>query len=129
MKNDIPNIPNYLHKFTMIWDSSHRHQFLCKMSLSIWNQSLLTASGGVFFVAHKKMHISEYVCKTCLKELGTLFKCRKTFEKFLAAWNSSRNNAFPQFFFTTFWKLYFKNINFLTKTKRSLLCWHLWIQN
>ena len=26
-------------------------------------------------------------------------------------------------------ELYFKNINFLTKTKKCLLCWLLWIQN
>ena len=30
------------------------------------------------------MPISEYVCKTCLKELEILLKCRKTFEKLLA---------------------------------------------
>ena len=32
------------------------------------------------------MHISEYIGKTCLKELGILLKFRKTFEKFIAAW-------------------------------------------
>ena len=75
-----------------------------------------------FFVAHKKMHISEYVCKTCLKELGILLKGRETFEKFLAACNSSNNTGLPQFFFTSFYQLYFKNISFLTKTKKCLLC-------
>ena len=55
-----------------------------------------TASGGLFFIAHKKMHISEYVCNTCLKELGILLKCRETFEKFLAAWNSSKNTGLSQ---------------------------------
>ena len=44
------------------------------------------------------MHISEYVCKICLKELGILLKCRETFEKFLAACNSSKNTGLPQFF-------------------------------
>ena len=82
-----------------------------------------------FFCSTQKMHISEYVCKTCLKELGILLKCRETFEKFLAACNSSKNTGLPQFFFKGFWQLYFKNINFLTKTKRCLLCWLLWIQN
>ena len=77
------------------------------------------------FLAHKKMHISEYACKT----LGILLKCRETFEKFLAACNSSKNTGLPQFFFKGFWQLYFKNINFLTKTKNCLLCWLLWIQN
>ena len=82
-----------------------------------------------FFVAHKKMHISEYVWKTCLKELGILLKCRETFVKFLAACTSSKNTGLPQYFFTGFWQLYFKNMDFLTKTKRCLLCWLLWIQN
>ena len=76
--------------------------------------------GRTFFVAHKKMHISECVCKTCLKELGILLKCRETFEKFLAACSSSKNTGLPQFFFKSFWQLYFKNINFLTKSKRCL---------
>ena len=75
-----------------------------------------------FFCSTQKMHISEYVCKICLKELGILLKCRETFEQFLAACNSSKNTGFPQFFFENFWQMYFKNINFLTKTKRCLLC-------
>ena len=28
--------------------------------------------------------------------------------------------------FEVFWQMYFKNINFLTKTKRCLLCWLWW---
>ena len=52
-----------------------------------------------------------------------MLKCRETFEKFLAAYNSSKNTDLPIFFSTGFWQLYFKNINFLTKTKRCLLCW------
>ena len=65
------------------------------------------------------MHISEYLCKTCLQELGILLKCRETFEKCLAACNSTQNAGLPQIFFTVFWQLYFKNqiINFLTKPK------------
>ena len=125
-----PKLPSYFWpKFTIIWISSHRHQFHHKISLALWDQSLLTASGRLFFAAHKKMHISEYVCKTCLKELGILLKCRETFKKFLAACNSSKNTGLPQFVFTGFWQLYFKNINFPTKTKRCLLCWLWWIQN
>ena len=119
----------FWHKFTIIWISSHRHQFGHKICLALWDQSLPTASGELFFLAHKKMHVSEYVCKTCLKELGILLKGRETFEKFLAACNSSNNTGLPQFFFTSFYQLYFKNISFLTKTKKCLLCWLLWIQN
>ena len=36
------------------------------------------------------MHVSEYVCKTCLKELGVLLKCRETFEDFLQPVTSSK---------------------------------------
>ena len=81
------------------------------------------------FLVGQKECIFLYVCKTCLKEVWILLKCRETFEKFLAACNSSKNTGLPQFFFKGFWQLYFKNINFLTKTKRCLLCWLLWIQN
>ena len=69
-----------------------------------------------FFCSTQKMHISEYVCKICLKELGILLNCRETFVKFLAASNSSIKTGIPQLFFKGFWQLYFKNINFLTKT-------------
>ena len=56
-----------------------------------------------FFVAHKKkMHISETVCKICLKELGILLTCRENFQKFLAACNSSKNTGLPQIFLTGF---------------------------
>ena len=44
------------------------------------------------------MHISESVCKTCLKERGILLKCRKTFENFLAACNSSKNTGLQKIF-------------------------------
>ena len=39
-----------------------------------------------FFCGTQKMHICEYICKTCLKELGILLKCRLIFEKFIAAY-------------------------------------------
>ena len=120
-----PNIPNYLHISDPKYDQFHH-----KISLALWDQSLPTASGGLVFAAHKKMHISEYVCKTCLKESGILLKWRETFEKFLAACISSKNTGVPQFFFYTgFRQLHFKTINFPTKTKRCLLSWLLWIEN
>ena len=112
--------PSYFWpKFTIIWISSYRHQFYHNISLALWDQSLPTVSGGLF-CGTQKMHISEYVRKTCLKELGILLKCRETFEKFLAACSSSKNTGLPRFFFKAFWQLYFKNNNFLTKTKRCL---------
>ena len=118
-----PELPSWYFwpKFTTIWILSHLHQFHHKISLALWDQSLPTASGGLFFVAHKKMYVSEYVCKTCFKELGILLKCRKTFEKCFAACISSKSTGLSQFFFTGFWQLYFKTINFLTKTKRCLM--------
>ena len=37
--------------------------------------------------------------------------------------------VFHNFFSKFFWQQYFENISFLTKTKKCLLCWLLWIQN
>ena len=71
-----------------------------------------------FFLQHTKKCI--FLNMSAKLVLGVLLKCRKTFKKFLAACNSSKNTGLPQFFFKGFWQLYFKNINFLTKTKRSL---------
>ena len=51
-----------------------------------------------FFCSTQKTHIFEYIRKTCLKEFGILLKCRETFEKFLAACNSSKNTGLLQFF-------------------------------
>ena len=50
-----------------------------------------------------------------------MLKYRKTFEKFLAACSSSKNTGLPRFFSKVSDNcIYFKNINFLTKTKRCL---------
>ena len=122
-----PRLPSYFWlKFTIIWTSSHGHQFHHKISLH-FEINLCWLLLEDFCLQHTKKCI--YVCKNCLKELGILLKCRETFKKFLAACNSSKNTGLPQFVFTGFWQLYFKNINFPTKTKRCLLCWLLWIQN
>ena len=43
-----PKLPSYFwHKFTITWISSHRHQLHHKISLSLWDQSLPAASGGL----------------------------------------------------------------------------------
>ena len=81
-----------------------------------------------FFCGTQKMHFSEYICKTCLKELGILLKCRETFEKFIAAWNSSKNTGLPQFF-QMFLATVFKEHQFPNKNQKVPLCWVLWIQN
>ena len=126
MKNDIPNIPNCLHTSdpNLLWYEFH-HIVINFITIFPWHfeidlcQLLLED----FFCSTQKMHISEYVCKTCLKELGILLKCRETFKKFLAACNSSKNTGLPQFFSMGFWQMYYKNINFLRKTRRYLLCY------
>ena len=79
---------------------------------------MLTASGGLFFGAHKGMHISEHVCKTCHKDLGILLKCRETFEKFLAACNSSKNTGLSQLFFQRFLTTAFQEHQFPNKNQK-----------
>ena len=81
-----------------------------------------------FFCSTQKMHISEYVCKTCLKELGILLKCRETFKKFIAAWNSATIWS-STIFFQRFSTTVFKEHQFPNKNQKVLLCWVLWIQN
>ena len=85
-----------------------------KISLALWDQSSPTAYGRLF-CGTQKMHISDYVCKTCLTELGILLQCRETIEKVLATCYCSQNSGLPQFF--------------LTKTKKCLCCWLSLIQN
>ena len=84
----IPHIPSHLHNSDpnlLQYEFHHIFiKFYHKISLVLYDQSSLTASGGQF-LSTQKMHISEYPCKTCLKILGILLKCRETFEKFLAA--------------------------------------------
>ena len=53
----------------------------------------------------------------------------ETFEKLLAAYQLFWKYWSSTFFSQFFWQLYFENINFLTKTKKCLLCWILWVQN
>ena len=94
---------------------------------SISSQDSLGALGSIFvhcfwrsfFVAHTKMRISENACKTCLKELGILLECRKTFVKFLAACNSSTNTGLPQFFFHRFLKTVFYEHQFPNKKPKG----------
>ena len=61
--------------------------------------------------------------------LKCLWKPLKPLKNFLQSANFSENTGLPQFFPKFFRQLYFKNINFLTKTKKCLLCWLLLIQN
>ena len=132
MQDDTHNIPNYLHISDpdLLW-CEFPHIAINFITRFLWhfeiNLCQLLLEG--FLCSTQKMHISEYACKICLKELAILLKCRETFEKIFAAYNASKNTGLPHIFFLGFWQLYFKNINFLTKTKRCLWCWLLWIQN
>ena len=106
MKNDIPNISNYVHISDPNLLSYELHHIVINFITRFpWHfeinlcQLLLE---DFFCSTQKKMHISETVCKICLKELGILLKCRETFQKFLAACNSSKNTALPQIFLTGF---------------------------
>ena len=77
---------------TQIYYNMNFITFHHKISLALWDQSSRTATGGLLFCSIQELHISEYVCKNCLKELGILLECRETFlEKFLAASNSSKS--------------------------------------
>ena len=104
----------------------YKINFITSSSISsyVFLGTLRSTFAGCFwrnFFCNTQMRISEYICKTCFKELGILLKCGETFEKFLVTCNSPKNTGLPQFFFRGFWQLYFKNIHFLTKTKRCLL--------
>ena len=72
-----------------------------------------------FFVVHKKCIFLNMSAK--LKELLILLKCREPFEKFISVCTAFvlKILVFHNFF-KGFWQLYFKNINFLTITKRCL---------
>ena len=77
-----------------------------------------------FFVAHKKCIFLNMSEKLVLKNWELCLNTGKPLKNFLqsATLNSSKNTGLPQFFFTGFSQLYFKNINLLAKTKRCLLC-------
>ena len=120
MKNDILYILNYLHGISdqNLLQYEFYHIFINFIIRFPWHFeiSLCRLLLEDFFCSTQKKHVSEYVCKSSLKELRILLKCRKTFEKFLAVCYSSKNTGLPK----GFWQLYFKNINFLTKTRRCL---------
>ena len=65
------------HKMNFIRDSFHIFSKNFKEHLP------LTASGSLYIVSHKKMHISEYFCKTVSEELAIFLKCSETFKIFL----------------------------------------------
>ena len=72
-------------KFTVIWVSSHRHQISSEEFHDTLRSIFFDCFWGTIFCSTQKMYVSEYLCKTCLKELGILLKCRETFAKLLAA--------------------------------------------
>ena len=107
-------------KFTIIRISSHRHQIASQDFRGTLRSISTDCFWRTILCSTQKMHISEYACKNYLKELGILLECREIFEKFLAA--SYSPTGLTQFFFQIFPTTAFKNISFLTKSKRCLLC-------
>ena len=81
------------------------------------------------FLAHKKcifLNMSAILVlriRNFVKMQGNLWKISCSLPTLL------KIPIFRNFFWKFFWQLYFKNINFLTKNKKCLLCWLLWIQN
>ena len=73
MKNDMPNniFRSYLNicDRNLRWYQIHRIiiKFHHKISLALWDQSLPTASGGLFFVTHKKCIFLEMSAKFVFK--------------------------------------------------------------
>ena len=103
MKNAIPNIPNYFHiSDPNLQRYEFRHIVINFIPIFPWHSEINICRLLLenFLVAHKKFHVSECVCKICHKELGILLKCRKTFEKIVAACSSCKNTGLPQFFFS-----------------------------
>ena len=99
-------------KFTVIWVSSHRHQISSEEFPDALRSIFFDCFLATIFCSTQKLYVSEYVCKTCLKELDILLKCRETFAKLLAAWNPSKNTGLPQFFcYTVFKENQFSNKN------------------
>ena len=81
------------------------------------------------FLAHKKCIFLNMPAKLVLKNenfvkmQGNLWKISCSLPTLL------KMLVFHNFFSKFFWQLCFKNINFLTKAKKCLLCWLSWIQN
>ena len=73
-----------------------------------------------FFVVHKKC-LFRNISSKLLKELGILLKRRETLEKFVAAWNSSKNAGLPQFF-QRFLATVFKEHQFPNKNQKTPSC-------
>ena len=71
MKDNIPNIPSHLHiSDPNLLQYEFHHiiiKFYHKIFLALWNQSSPTASGGLFFVAHKKRIFLNMSAKRALK--------------------------------------------------------------
>ena len=100
-----PDIPNYLHisdPNLLKYEFYHISNFITRFPWHFEINLYWLLLEDSFLQLTKKMHISEYVCKTCLKELGSLLKCWETFENFIAACNSSKNARLPRFFLQRF---------------------------
>ena len=104
-------------KINFIQDSFQRFFQHCK-STSHW---LLLE---VYILYHIKMHISEYVCKTFLKELAFFLKCRVILWNNIAACNVSKIAAIQQLFFYHFLRTVPKKFQSLAKFFQSISTSH-----
>ena len=81
------------------------------------------------FLAHKKCIFLNMPAKLVLR-IRNFVKMQENLWKISSSLPTLlKILVFHNFFSKFFWQLYFKNINFLTKTNKCLLCWLLWIQN
>ena len=89
-KNDTPNATSHIHIFdsNLLWNKFHHIIIACYQKFPKHfenNFHRLSQLSRTIYCTTQEIHVSEYVCKTCLKELGIFFKHKKTFEKFLQA--------------------------------------------
>ena len=97
MKNDIPNISSPLQVAQIYYNMN----FIASSSRFPWHfeSNFNDCFWRTIFYSTQKMHVSECVCKTCLKELGIFLKCQVTLQSIFASCNFSQNGGLPQVFF------------------------------
>ena len=116
-------------------------QIYCSMNFITLSLNLITRFPWYFkinlrrlplednFLAHKNCIFLNMPAKLVLR-ISNFVKMQGSLWKISCSLRTLRKIlVFQNFFSKFFWKLYFKNINFLTKTKKCLLCWLLWLAN
>ena len=135
MRNDMLISHITLIFLTQIYYNTYFTTSFHHIITSIWSQDFPGTLRSIFadcywmtfFAAYKKYIFLNISAKLVLKNQEFCLNAGKFC--FLAATDSSKNTGLPQFFFKVFWQLFYKNINFQTKSKRRLPYWLLWSQN